>query len=199
MRLRTEIAGDLHDEVGGNLASIAINSELLAMDEQLGPETREELSGINRVAIETAQSVRDIVWLNNPKFDTLPEMAERMKDVSAMLLTGKEWQLRVTPEPLPDTTLSLLLRRHAFLGFKEILTNIARHSESKHVEIELRAPRGWIEIRVRDDGRGFAPATVRQGHGLKSLAHRVAQVGGTLDVNSAPGRGTTVELKMPVK
>jgi len=199
MRLRTEIAGDLHDEVGGNLASIALNSELLASDAQFTTEAREELSGINRVAVETAQSVRDIVWLSDPKFDTLAEMAERMKDTSALLLVNQQWRFTATPDPLPDLHLPLLLRRHAFLGFKEILTNIARHSQARQVAIELRAPRGWIELRVRDDGRGFDPAAVKHGHGLKSLARRVAQAGGSLEVESAPGQGTMVELRVPLR
>jgi len=85
---------------------------------------------------------------------------------------------------------------------RELLSNAARHSGAEHVALRL-APRGdGLELVVSDDGRGMPPERPREalatGHiGLASVAQRVEAAGGELDIDSEPGRGTTVRVELP--
>jgi len=85
---------------------------------------------------------------------------------------------------------------------RELLNNAVKHSRAEHVEVTVAADAEWIELTVRDDGRGFDPsdraAALLDGHiGLASSEQRVLAAGGTVVVTSAPGAGTTVRVTLP--
>jgi two-component system, NarL family, sensor kinase len=85
---------------------------------------------------------------------------------------------------------------------RELLNNTVKHSRAEHVEVTVAADAEWIELTVRDDGRGFDPsdraAALLDGHiGLASSEQRVLAAGGTVVVTSAPGAGTTVRVTLP--
>jgi signal transduction histidine kinase len=84
-RVRLRIAGDLHDELGGNLSGIVLLSRRVRRQETLGERERSELDELARIATQTTQSVRDIVWFINPSCDTLEEMIQRMDKEGAMV------------------------------------------------------------------------------------------------------------------
>jgi len=197
-QLRMRIASDLHDEVGSNLGSIALNSEMLQGSPDLSEDDRRELGEIKRVAFQTTQTIREITWLINPGFDTLPEMTGRMKIVAASMLTGRAYEF-IAPEGMAPRKLSLEFRRHVFLIFKEILHNIVKHSGAARVEIRLGENAGRFELFVRDDGRGFDESSIRHGHGLGSLRRRAEALGGVMEVKSQPGHGTTIYLTARIK
>jgi signal transduction histidine kinase len=80
---------------------------------------------------------------------------------------------------------------------REAVTNAVRHGDAGTVRVELRGP-DPIVLRVRDDGTGFDPGAVDGGgFGLTSMRERARAQGGELEVASAPGKGTTVELRVP--
>jgi signal transduction histidine kinase len=97
----------------------------------------------------------------------------------------------------PTSALSLCLYRVA----QEALRNVARHSGASSVEIALRAVGGGLELAVRDNGVGFDP-TRKQGRpslGLAGMRQRLALVDGELLINSAPGGGTSIVARAPLK
>jgi signal transduction histidine kinase len=80
---------------------------------------------------------------------------------------------------------------------QEALSNVARHARAKNVEVSLGTVEGSLVLTVRDDGAGFTPGQRPQGMGMANLAARAAEVGGSLDVSSIPGTGTTVRFAIP--
>jgi signal transduction histidine kinase len=84
---------------------------------------------------------------------------------------------------------------------QEALTNVRRHASAQSAIVTLRESHGALEVVVRDDGRGFDPAQVSRGQwpqfGLRAMRERAESVGGTLEVQSAPGEGTTVRARLP--
>jgi signal transduction histidine kinase len=82
---------------------------------------------------------------------------------------------------------------------QELLTNVGRHAQASQVLVQLMRHPGALHLVVEDDGRGFEPGRQQSGVGLRSVRARAAYLGGTLEVQSAPGRGTTVsfELALP--
>lgn len=80
---------------------------------------------------------------------------------------------------------------------REAIVNAARHSGAGRVDVTLEVDPARIAVAVRDRGRGFDPASTTQGHGLGSLRERLDRLGGNLEIVSAPGDGTEVELSVP--
>jgi ligand-binding sensor domain-containing protein/two-component sensor histidine kinase len=192
--LRLRIAQDLHDEAGSNLGSIQLLSRRAAkrLVHQENPQA--ELAEIHRITSATAESIRDVVWLIDPEFDTLEQMLKGMETVCARLLADMSCNTRwsVTRR---DRKLSLEFRSNLFLMFKEILHNVQKHSQATHIEIELTEDHGLLELRVRDNGVGFDPERTSGGHGLNSLKRRASELGGQVNIDSGRGNGTSVTLK----
>ena len=186
-RLRLRIARDLHDEVGSNLGSIVLLTQVAP---QPAPA---ELAEIRRVAAATIEALRDIVWFINPAQDKLSDIVQRMKETAATMLHGIPHAFRAGPFPA-DQTPSLLFRQNVLPILKEILNNAAQHARATRLDIEVAATGNQFQLRVCDNGVGFDEARVKLGNGLRNLRRRASELRGTLAIESAPGRGATVTL-----
>jgi signal transduction histidine kinase len=207
-RVRTRIAADLHDDIGSNLSQIAIWSDVAQRqaakdggrryaDEPLD-HAPEPLERIAATARETASAMSDIVWAINPRRDHLTDLTSRMRRFAGEAFDSRDivWELDAQQAHL---SLSADTRREVFLIFKESVNNIVRHSHCTRVETELRIEGNRLRLRIHDDGCGFDPKGHSEGHGLESLRERARKVGGELEIESEPGRGTTLEFAMPLR
>jgi ligand-binding sensor domain-containing protein/signal transduction histidine kinase len=193
-RLRLRIARDLHDEVGSNLGSIALLSEV--MPKSSGAPV-EEVAEVRRIALQTIGSLRDIVWFLDPGADSMSELVSRMREAAKALLHGIAYEFDAdgeTAAPRP----SLELRRNVLPIFKEILHNISKHAGATRVEIRVVISPREFRLYVVDDGVGFDPSAAYAGNGLKNLRRRAADLGAALDIQSQPGHGTTITLTAPI-
>lgn len=194
-RLRLRIASDLHDEVGSNLGSIALKTEMLQTTGGLAVDRR-DLEDINTVALRTANEVRDVAWFINPGFDTFSEMGMRMREVAGRMLARLDWQFEFPEET--DRKLTLEFRRNVFFIYKEILHNIVKHARARRVTICARNEAGHFVLEVRDDGCGLG-AGDQPGQGLGNMARRAREIAGEIEVESAPEGGTVIRLKAPYR
>ena len=80
----------------------------------------------------------------------------------------------------------------------EALQNVARYAGAAEATVGLLCARGGLQFTVTDDGAGFDPGATRRGSGLQGMADRLAALGGTLDIHSRPGHGTTVRGWLPL-
>lgn len=95
---------------------------------------------------------------------------------------------------LPDA-----VGEHALRTISEGLTNIARHAQAQHAWVSVHQTAGELVVELRDDGRGFDPKEIAAGHyGLLGIRERARVACGTLEVSSAPGKGTTLNLRLPL-
>jgi signal transduction histidine kinase len=188
-RLRQRIASDLHDEIGSNLATIALLSHLA---QRQGGPAQEDLAEISRVARETANSMRDIVWLIKPGAEDAGDFVAKLRETAALMLTGLEWQFH--GEGL-SSALSLEWKREILLIFKEALHNIRRHASAQRVTIRLAEEDDELVMEIADDGSGFDVQGSTTGHGLASQRQRAQSLGGELRIASQPGEGTIVTLR----
>jgi signal transduction histidine kinase len=152
-----------------------------------------DLAEINRVARDTAASLRDLVWFIQPAAGSAGDFVAKLRETAATMLTGVEWTFE---GEAPGGTLSLEFKRQLFLILKEALHNIRRHAEASLVQIRLEEPGGVFRLQISDNGRGFDVAQKSSGHGLTSLRQRAAALGGTLTVDSTPGSGTRLVLEV---
>ncbi len=188
--LQRRIAGDLHDEIGSNLASISMMAELGHREE--GGLSAAEIEEIRKLAADTASAMRDIVWLTQPGPHDVPRLTERLRETARHLLRGVEWTFDI--EGMDDAP-PLDVQRHLLLALKEMLNNVLRHAGAGRVWIRLAVEDRKFSLEVKDDGRGFVVGGAGDGHGLTSLRHRSTLLHGDLELASQPGKGTRVLLK----
>lgn len=198
-QLRMRIATDLHDDIGSNLSSIAIWSEVAT--KQADPNDSKlvrPLEQIGAVSREVIDSVGDIVWAINPKYDRFSDLASRMRRHVGDLSAGANLPISFSVQEQDlKAAVGPAVRRETFLVLKEALNNALRHSGCTECSASLVLDSGWISLRVSDNGKGFDPQTATRGNGLDSMQRRSERLGGSLRIESASGRGTLVEFRAP--
>jgi signal transduction histidine kinase len=200
LEAHTRIARDLHDDLGSGLSSIALNSQVAA--DQPPDRMREALRRTGHEARELMHMVRDLMWSLQPENDTVESLATRMRQFALPLLEAKGIDVYFeVEEALLDKTLHIAQRRHCYLFFKEAVNNLAKYAGAARADIRLSSTghAKYFLLEIADDGRGFDPEAVQQGHGLSNLAERAAELGGVCEIESAPGDGTTVRLTFPLQ
>ena len=200
-RVRTRIATDLHDDVGANLTRIAILSEVARQQPRGGaPELDAPLSSIAEIARESVATMSDIVWAITPERDTLRDMVRRMRSHAEEVFESRDIRVLLDlPDLANPARLGVDVRRDLYLIFKEAVNNAARHSRCSIVAIALRTTGSELHLEVTDDGIGFDPEGGAGGNGLGSMRRRAERLGGSLDMLSVAGSGTTVRLRMPMR
>ena len=195
-RMRWRIASDLHDDIGSGLSSVALLTERVRDRAPLAETEARQLTSVASAARSMVESLREIVWFVDPAHEHPGAFVARIREVAAALL-GPRATVEA-PERLRFDAAPLSARRDAFLILKEALHNAARHAPGAAVHIVAQEAGRQFVLTVRDEGPGFELATMPEGTGLRSLRQRAASLGGTLDVASVPGAGTTVTLHVPL-
>ena len=99
------------------------------------------------------------------------------------------------PTVLPEVGLRAEIRHNLALAVKETLHNVVKHSRARTLDLALRFEVNQVEINVRDDGIGFAPVNPpNHRNGLANIERRLTEIGGSCQIDSGPGRGTSVRL-----
>jgi signal transduction histidine kinase len=202
---RTRIAGELHDDINQRMVLLANGLERLnhVPGSIQSPESKRELERLWKLVNEIATDIQHISYHLHPSKlyylglsaavrDLCHEFA-RQSDIEA------ECNVRDVPVDLDEnTTLSL------FRTAQESLRNVLKHSQARHVKIDLSYESDLVRLRISDDGVGFNQHTVggksnvSSGLGLVSMQERLRSVGGQFVIWSRPGLGTQVEASAPV-
>src|SRR5262249_10916773 len=111
--------------------------------------------------------------------------------------SGIACRLKV-PITFPPVILDGQVRHELLMAVKESFNNIVRHAAATEVVFRMAAEDGVLEIVIADNGCGFDRAAGKAGHGLKNLSARLIKLGGSGEVESTPGRGTTVKIRLPL-
>jgi signal transduction histidine kinase len=195
-QLRTQIASDLHDDIGSNLGMIALLCQTMNRREGISDDLKPDLEEMREVALETSDAMRDILWLLRTPTSKLEEFIGRLRITTNRLLSNCEVSFR-SPQELPDSTIVLSWRRNVFLSFKEALHNAARHSKATSITVSIDIDDERLNITITDNGVGFDFDQRRDGLGVGSVTRRMNQLGGSASFNSTPGEGTSVILDAP--
>jgi two-component system, NarL family, sensor histidine kinase UhpB len=181
---RRRIARELHDEVGQ-----ALTAAMLRLDRADAAEAKE---GLREALVE----VRQIAGRLRP--EALDDLGLRNALRGLVASVARDARLDVTPDIEGD--LSSLTPEQELVVYRvaqEALTNALRHAEPGALRFTLRRDGSDVVLVVEDDGRGFDPRVVPSGSGIRGMRERALLVRGRLDVDSAPGGGTVVRLRMP--
>nr|WP_237536265.1 sensor histidine kinase [Streptomyces sp. SID3343] len=197
------MAREIHDTLAQGFTSILML--LQAAGITVDPDdaaTRKRLELAERVARDNLAEARALVAAQGPAAGGGPAeplahvLGRTVADLGEELEVAADFRIRGTEHELSSTVQVVLVR-----ALQESLANIRKHAGARSVEVELtyRPDAAWLT--VADDGRGFDPSVDpgegKGGYGLPGMRARLAQVGGVVEVLSAPGHGTTVRVEVP--
>ena len=187
---RRRLERDLHDGAQQRLVSMAINLRLARMKLKDDPETAENLlSGAGDELSAALEELRELARGIHPAV-----LSERGLDPALESLAQRA-PVPVELGELPGERLPEAIELAAYYVVAEALTNVAKYAEATCARVDLDRHNGRLLVRVSDDGVGGADPA--QGTGLRGLADRLAIIEGRLDVDSEPGRGTTITAQIP--
>jgi signal transduction histidine kinase len=198
-RERARIAQDLHDELGSSLTRLSLLSGLVKADKE-NPEQVELHAGkLSNAADQTVRALEEIVWAVRPGSDTLQSLMDYIAHFANELFDGNSAHCRLDlPNDMPALPLPPEMRHNIFLIVKEALTNALKHAKAREVQVQSKLSGHTLQILVADDGRGFDPQSLAEGwrNGMGNIRRRTAAMNAKLDVQSTPGKGTTVTLSV---
>ena len=192
---RRRIGRELHDEAGQSLMSLRLQLEMMERDAPAS--LRPRLKAARELAGNTAVELRRIVA------SLSPAVLERLGLQAALRQLAARFQkthgtcvvLRLAPGEVPVSAAEVIYR-----VAQESLHNISRHSGATHVNLHLRTADKRVRLSVVDNGAGFCADQVKgkpKSFGLAGMRERAALLGGTLGIESAPGKGCRITLELP--
>jgi len=196
-RLRTRIAADLHDNIGAGLTEISILSEVGTKQIARYPQNgvAENFGKISQISRALVDRMNDIVWLVNPRRDSLYDLIQQLGSSFEEISTCSGMVFRaLNLEVLRKVRLSMDYRQQLFHIFKEALNNSLKHSAAREVILEAQMQGKRLHMRLKDDGKGFDGEKLSNGNGLENMKRRAEMIGGKLEVHSTIGEGTLIEF-----
>lgn len=188
---RARIARDIHDDVGARLTRISMLISMAA-------ERDSEVSGIADEVREVVRALDEVVWAVEPRNDTLSAFVDYVYNYAENFVSSSNLGIRAKfPPEAPEAKLSSVVRHAVFMCIKEALNNIVKHAEASYVFIAMETVCDKVEIRIGDDGKGFA-STRKGGNGLLNMRTRMEEIGGSFEIGPRHGGGTEAVFSFPV-
>ena len=194
-RERQRIARDLHDGIQQRLVLLRIQLGAVRAQVEAEPDRVRELTVPLATAID--EVLDDLRSTGQALYPSI--LHDRGLPAGLYSLAARSElpvEVEVSPSPLPR--LDEEVEANAYFVVSEAVVNALKHSGSPRVRVEVRLDAGALHLIVRDEGEGFDPSQVGHAGGLVHLQDRVSALGGTLDLSSAQGAGTTVRVRIPV-
>jgi signal transduction histidine kinase len=192
---RRRLARELHDETGQALTSVLLGLKAVENADDV-PAALEDLRSL---VVNTLQEVRRLAVELRPKalddFGLVPAVERLIETFREATGIDVQFESRLPATRLPSEVETTLYRI-----VQEATTNIAKHAGARHVSVVLLQRAGSVSAVIEDDGHGFADSDVEAGgSGLGGMRERVALLDGTLQVETAIGRGTTLVAEVPLR
>ena len=197
-RLRSKIAADLHDDIGAGLTEISILGEVIAqkLSGPAKPLVTSELQKINATARGLIDSMSHIVWLVNPRRDSLFDLISRLSDSYKELLDSTDIQFKTQNlESLKKVHLKMEHRQHLFMIFHEAINNSVKYSKGTEILLNASLRGKQLTLQLMDNGRGFDVALATAGNGIQNMTERARTIGGELSIISNPDSGTEIRFE----
>jgi signal transduction histidine kinase len=194
-RERMRISSELHDDLGGELSTIRLLSEINVS----GTNPQQRLFKISVSSNDLVQKMNEIVWALNVNNDSLQSLVSYMRRYAVKYLDDAEINCQFEqPSAIPDYPIDGSTRRNIFLLLKEALHNVVKHAGAKQVYIGITIDNNSIHITVQDDGKGIPAEQLKQnaGNGLSNMHQRIKDLNGYMDIKN--DSGTTLHLHLPL-
>lgn len=196
METRMQLSRDLHDELGANVSSIQIMASMLHANADQNNPNLPFIQNIKTYSKEISETINDIIWNVNPKFDTLEELSLRMKRYANTTLEAAGIQCDFEIDALHEGQhINQTAKYHIYLIFKEIINNCAKYSAAKNAQITLKYEGSKYFFTFKDNGIGFdLDEAILKGNGLKNIQNRADKIDAKVSIIAEHGKGTYIQL-----
>lgn len=194
---RRRLGQDLHDTLGVQMA--AIKMRLSMLHEKMADSQAQELELAIRDLDQTYQEMRTISQNLMPPSLERQGLAVTIEGLLSRLHSAKPELETHFFYNAPLGQLSPKARLHLYRILLELITNTIKHADAKELSVQLTRYDDRMLVTVEDNGRGFDGHAKKNGMGLKNIAYRVKALGGTIALDTQPGRGTTVAIEIPLE
>lgn len=194
---RAEIAREIHDDVGGLLTGLKTDVAWLKRHLPADPGITSKLNDMNELVNSMVEATRRLAKALRPAI------------LDQGLNAALEWQTREFEERSgiechfksneEEVALDAGSATGVFRVFQEALTNVVKHADASKVDVQLFSDTKAVTLEIHDNGKGFLPPELAktESFGVRGMKERVEQLGGWIEVNGAPGKGTTIMLSIP--
>jgi len=188
---RARIAREVHDAISQHLFGL----RMIAAGMRRADPGNKQVRAIERISEDALRDMQTLLAELRPASLDGAGLAPALQDICAAYRD----RLGVTVDASLDDVAVSAPVEHALLRVtQEACTNAVRHGKARRLAVSVSRHDGHVELAVRDFGTGFDPAAAHTGSGLAHIRDRVAELGGTVDIDSAPGRGAALTIRVPV-
>lgn len=184
--LRVKIASDLHDEVGGLLAKIAMKMEFAQYEKKY-----EDDNFFSKIVVESRKAMQlmsDVIWSIDTRKDSIDDMIYRMKAHALEMFENQDLNYYFHIENLDlNKKITPEIRHNIYLIYKECINNIAKHAQASEVNISLKNTERGFEMKIQDNGIGLKKNTMQKGQGQSNLKMRAQKIKGEITIESKNG------------
>jgi signal transduction histidine kinase len=188
---RARLAREIHDAISQHLFGL----RMIAAGMRRADPGNQQAHAIERISEEALRDMQTLLMELRPAGLDGAGLAPALQEICA----AYQDRLGVTVDADLDGVTVPAPVEHALLRVtQEACANAVRHGHARRLTVSMTRRDGHVELAVRDTGTGFDPAAPHTGSGLTHIRDRVAELGGTVDIDSAPGRGTALTVRVPV-
>lgn len=197
---RLRIAHDIHDDLGARVTQISLLSAMAQSNTSFPEKARADFDKVSQLSRELVLALYQTVWAVNPENDNLEALGNYLCQMVKQLCEPALLRCRFHVVDLPQSVqVSSQTRHNISMAVKEAVHNTIKHASASEVTLRMAFAKDVLEVSVHDDGSGFAPSGTSSGHGLSNMKQRLQNIGGDCIVDSKPGEGTTVHLRLTVQ
>ncbi len=195
---RKRIAQDLHDTIGGMLATIKLYFNALRKSKDLKGDNAEIFTNADNLLDESCKEVRRVSHDLNTGSASTYGLKENLKTLKNALELTSEVKVNVIADQF-DLPISSPIEDELFKVIQELLSNTLKHAKATEINIQLSQFDNEIQLIFEDNGIGFNVNKIKRGLGLDSIKKRIVKLQGTLTIDSHERSGTTFIFEIPVK
>lgn len=198
-KVRIRLYENLHDDIGSGLTAIVTSAGDL-----LHQERNPKLERITSISKNIMGNMRRLVWAIDPVNDTLQSLVSKIRSERSLILDEHiAFHIDIDPQ-LNQLIVPGEIRYQIISIVNEALTNISKYASAKNVTLHFSKAGSHLQMVIKDDGVGFnredagLDKVQATGYGLGNMHKRVARVKGNMALHSSPGKGTTIEVNLPL-
>lgn len=189
------ISRELHDNIGSQLTFMISSVDNLVFREPQETQ-KDRLTSISDFGRQTMNELRTTIWAMKNEGGEISELLLKINNLRSNVASVLD--VRIHSESVQSVTLAALPMLNLFRIVQEFIQNTVKYAEASQVEVRFGREDDYLVLILQDDGIGFDTTQTAAGNGLSNMRIRAEQCGGSLRLSSIPGKGTTVEVRLPI-
>jgi len=196
---RVRIAHDIHDDLGARVTQISLLSAMSEKNETFPEKARADFDRISKMSRELVSALYETVWAVSPENDNLEALGSYICQLANKMCEQTPVRCRFQVSGLPtEVQLSSQSRHNICMTVKEAIHNVIKHAQATEISVRITFVRGKLAVSIHDNGTGFNPASETYGNGLVNMQQRMTNIGGQCVIESEPGKGSVVHIRLVV-